>query len=45
MNDKNDWYTEKNENKKFEWADSHFLLSALGAVVVMIITQVNESIY
>ena len=37
MNDKNNRYTEKNENKKFEWADSHFLLSVLGAVVVMIL--------
>ena len=43
MNDKKNRYTEKNENKKFEWADSHFLLSALGAVVVMIITQVTQA--
>ena len=43
MSDKKSRNTEKNQNKKFEWADNQFVLSALSTVAVMIITQITQA--
>ena len=43
MSDKKSRNTEKNQNKKFEWADNQFVFSALSTVAVMIITQITQA--